>query len=81
MRDTFPIIIIIIIIIITTTTIITTTITITTTTITITTTIVIIIISYHRFPFLGTSSSTSGAPHHSGFNFEIVALFYYVRCP
>jgi hypothetical protein len=30
--------------------------------------------SYHRFPFSWYFSWTSGAPHHSGFKFHIVAL-------
>jgi len=37
--------------------------------------IIIIIISYHRFPFIWYFFSwTSGAPHHSGFKFHIVAF-------
>jgi len=37
--------------------------------------IVVIIIFYHRFFFPWYFSSwTNGAPHHSGFNFQIVAL-------
>jgi hypothetical protein len=38
-------------------------------------TIIIIIISHNRFPFLWYFSSwTTGAPHHSDFKFQIVAL-------
>jgi hypothetical protein len=40
---------------------------------------IIITISCHRFPFPWYFSWTSGAPHHSDFRFQIVALS--LRCP
>jgi len=43
--------------------------------------IIIIIISYHRFPFPWQfSSSTTFAPHHSGFKFQIVAVTFLIMC-
>jgi hypothetical protein len=35
---------------------------------------IITIISYHRFPFPRYFSWTNGAPHHSSFKFQTVAL-------
>jgi len=35
---------------------------------------IIIIVSYHRFPAWYLYSWTSGASHHSGFKFQVVAL-------